>query len=71
MDISPVPLLDSILLHGLQAAEAAAEAHPQNGRNFRMIMAMLWSARDELDVVREGTPRSAERVQGIVTFPAA
>jgi len=56
METATFRLLDSILFSGLRAAEAASVAHPEKGRNFRMIMAMLWSARDELDLAREAPP---------------
>jgi hypothetical protein len=51
MENRPLLQLDELLCQGIASAESAAQRIPHNARNFRKILAMLWSARDELDLV--------------------
>jgi len=58
MNRTPLLELDELLCAGIARAQAAAQERPEHARNFRRIIGMLWTARDELDLLasRPGLP---------------
>ncbi len=47
----PLLELDNLLCASIAAAETAAKQRPENARDFSAILALLWSARDEIDLI--------------------
>jgi hypothetical protein len=57
MNRTPLLDLDELLGAGIALAQAAEQDRPEHARNFRRIIGMLWTARDELDLM---APRPAQ-----------